>query len=85
MGTIGRIASGLSVDLTTREQLMLFLKERRKLIVPREAPYSRVHLENMIKITEAGGIICPASPSFYSYPKDFEELVGTTIERVLIQ
>ena len=83
MGTIGRIASGLSVDLTTRAADVI-LKERRKLIVvPREAPYSRVHLENMMKITEAGGIICPASPSFYSYPKDFEELAGTIIERVL--
>ena len=83
MGILGRIASGISDDLTTRAADVI-LKERRKLIlVPRDTPYSLIHINNMKIITEAGGIICPASPSFYSQPKDFEALVATVIDRVL--
>ncbi|MCB0628544.1 MAG: UbiX family flavin prenyltransferase [Saprospiraceae bacterium] len=83
MGIIGRIASGVSDDLTTRAADVI-LKERRKLIlVPRDTPYSLIHLENMKRITEAGGIICPASPSFYSKPSTFEELAATVTDRVL--
>jgi 4-hydroxy-3-polyprenylbenzoate decarboxylase len=60
------------------------LKERRKLIcVVRETPYNLIHLNNMRTVTEAGGIICPASPSFYSRPVDFEALVSTVIDRVI--
>jgi len=83
MGTIGRIASGISNDLVSRAADVI-LKERRKLIlVARETPYNLIHLQNMKQITEAGGIICPASPSFYSLPKSFEELAATVIDRVL--
>jgi 4-hydroxy-3-polyprenylbenzoate decarboxylase len=83
MGVLGRIANGISTDLTTRAADVI-LKERRKLIlVPRDTPYSLIHINNMKTITEAGGIICPASPSFYSKPKDFEELAATVIDRVL--
>lgn len=83
MGTIGRIASGISNDLITRAADVM-LKERRKLIcVVRETPYSLVHLRNMTAITEAGGIICPATPSFYSRPKDIEAAAFTVIHRVL--
>ena len=83
MGTMGRVASGVSNDLTTRAADVI-LKERRKLIlVAREAPYSLIHINNMKTITEAGGIICPATPSFYSKPKNFEELTATVIDRVL--
>jgi flavin prenyltransferase len=60
------------------------LKERKKLIlVPREAPFSLVHLNNMKLLTEAGAIICPASPSFYSRPVTIEALVKTVVDRVL--
>lgn len=83
MGTMGRIASGVSGDLMTRAADVI-LKERKKLIlVPREAPYSLIHLNNMKLLTEAGAIICPASPSFYSKPSTIEELAATVIDRVL--
>jgi len=83
MGTMGRIASGISNDLTTRAADVI-LKERRKLIiVARETPLSLIHINNMKSITQAGGIICPATPSFYSIPKNFEELAATVIDRVL--
>jgi 4-hydroxy-3-polyprenylbenzoate decarboxylase len=83
MGTMGRIATGISNDLTTRAADVI-LKERRKLIlVARETPYSLIHINNMKIIIEAGGIICPASPSFYSNPETFEALAATVIDRVL--
>ncbi|PZF72810.1 UbiX family flavin prenyltransferase [Taibaiella soli] len=83
MGTMGRIAHGISNDLVTRAADVM-LKERRKLIcVVRETPYSLIQLRNMTAVTEAGGIICPASPSFYSRPQSFEELADTVVQRVL--
>ena len=83
MGTLGRIASGISNDLISRAADVI-LKERRKLIcVVRETPYSLVHIRNMETITLAGGIICPATPSFYSKPLNIEELAATVVDRVL--
>lgn len=83
MGLMARIATGVSDDLTTRAADVI-LKERRQLILlPRDTPLSLIHIRNMQTITEAGGIICPASPSFYSKPKDFEELAATVVDRVL--
>lgn len=83
MGTVARIASGISDDLISRAADVI-LKERRKLIcVVRETPYNLIHLSNMETITRAGGIICPASPSFYSKPKTIEEAVSTVIDRVI--
>ncbi len=83
MGTLGRITGGISNDLTTRAADVI-LKERRKLIVvPRETPYSLIHLNNMQQLTMSGGIVCPATPSFYSLPKTMEELAATVVDRVL--
>ena len=83
MGTLGRIAAGVSDDLGTRAADVI-LKEKRKLIcVARETPYNLVHIRNMETITQAGGIICPATPSFYSRPKTIEELALTVVDRVL--
>lgn len=83
MGTMGRIAGGISDNLITRAADVM-LKERRKLIcVVREMPYSLIHLNNMKTITEAGGIICPASPSFYHRPGNLEEAIQTVVDRVI--
>jgi flavin prenyltransferase len=83
MGTLGRIASGVSNDLMTRAADVI-LKERKKLIlVTREMPYSLIHLNNMKLLTEAGAIICPASPSFYNQPQSRDDVVMTVVDRVL--
>jgi len=69
--------------LTTRAADVI-LKERRKLIlVARDTPLSLIHINNMKTVTEAGGIICPASPSFYSQPATFEDLAATVVDRVV--
>jgi 4-hydroxy-3-polyprenylbenzoate decarboxylase len=83
MGVLGRIAAGISDDLTTRAADVILKERRRLILVPRDTPYSLIHLDNMKRITEAGGIICPASPSFYSRPQTFEELAATVVDRVL--
>lgn len=83
MGTLGRIAGGISNDLISRAADVI-LKERRKLIcVARDTPYSLIHLRSMETITLAGGIICPATPSFYSKPKTIEEVAMTVVDRVI--
>jgi flavin prenyltransferase len=83
MGTMGRVANGVS-DSTVARAADVFLKERRKLIfVPRESPYNLIHLRNMATLTEAGATIIPASPSFYSKPKTVTEVVDTIVARVL--
>ncbi len=83
MGTLGRIAAGISNDLITRAADVV-LKERRRLIcVAREMPYNLIQIRNMETITLAGGIICPATPSFYSIPTTIEALAGTVVSRVL--
>jgi 4-hydroxy-3-polyprenylbenzoate decarboxylase len=62
----------------------VMLKERKKLVlVLREAPYSRIHIQNMLTITDAGGIICPASPGFYHNPATLDELCMTVVNRAL--
>lgn len=82
VGTIGRVASGVSQTLIERAADVM-LKERRRLIfVVRETPYSLIHLRNMTTLTEAGAIILPATPSFYSLPQDVESLCQTVTERV---
>lgn len=83
MGLLGRIAQGTSGDLMTRAADVI-LKERRKLIiVPRETPYNLIHLRNMTALTEAGAIICPATPSFYSRPETIDALIDTVVDRIL--
>jgi len=83
MGTLGRIAGGISDDLISRAADVI-LKERRKLIlVARDTPLNLIHIRNMATVTEAGGIICPAIPSYYSKPQTIEELAMTVVNRVI--
>ena len=83
MGTLGRIAAGTSDDLIARAADVI-LKERRKLIlVARDMPFNLIHIRNMETVTLAGGIICPAIPSYYSKPKTIEDLAMTVVNRVV--
>ena len=83
--TIGKLAAGISDNLVTRSAIVA-MKERRKLIiVPREAPYATVHLENMAKLSQWGTIVIPASPGFYNHPKSIDDMVDFIIARILDQ
>jgi len=85
MGTLGRIAAGIS-DTTILRAADVFLKERRRLIlVPRETPWNLIHARNVCTVIEAGAVVLPASPSFYSQPRTFEELADTVVARILDQ
>lgn len=85
MGTIGRIAAGTS-EGTILRAADVFLKERRKLIlVPRETPWSLIHARNILTLTEAGALVMPACPSFYSRPATIEALADTVVFRILDQ
>ena len=84
VGTLGRIAAGTAEDLIARAADVM-LKERRQLIlVVREAPYSLIHLRNMVTVTEAGAIVMPASPSFYHQPQTLDEAAMSVVRRALV-
>jgi len=83
MGSIGRIANGTSDDLISRTADVMLKERRRLIIVPREAPYSLIHINNLKTLTLAGAIICPASPSFYSNPQTIDDLVMTVVDRII--
>ncbi len=83
MGTLGRIASGVSNDLITRSADVMLKERKRLILVTREMPLNLIHIRNMATVTEAGGIICPACPSFYSKPPNLEKALETVIDRVL--
>ncbi len=83
--TIGKIASGIGDNLATRSAIVA-LKERRNLIlVPREAPFATVHLEQMTKLSAHGAIILPASPGFYNHPETIDDLIDFIVARILDQ
>src|SRR6201981_1297694 len=85
MATLGRIASGASDSVLLRAA-DVFLKERRKLIVvPRETPWNLIHARNVVTLLEAGAVVLPAIPSFYSRPKTVTDVVDTVVWRVLDQ
>jgi flavin prenyltransferase len=83
MGTLGRIAGGISNDLITRAADVILKERRRLVLMVRETPYNLVHIRNMETVTLAGGIICPATPSFYSKPQTVEAVASTVVDRVI--
>jgi len=83
MGVLGRIAGGTSDDLVTRAADVVLKERRRLILVPRDMPFSLIHIRNMQAVTEAGGIICPAMPSYYSKPQTIEDLAMTVVNRVI--
>jgi 4-hydroxy-3-polyprenylbenzoate decarboxylase len=85
MGTIAAIAAGTSRSLVERAADVA-LKERRPLVVvPRETPFSRIHLENMLRLTDAGAVVLPAAPGFYHQPERIDQLVDFIAQRILDQ
>lgn len=85
MGTVGRIAAGVSTDLITRAADVA-LKERRTLIlVPRETPFNLIHLRNLTTLAEAGAVILPPAPGFYQHPQTLDDLVEFVVDRILAQ
>ncbi len=83
VGSMGRIAAGLSQTLIERSADVMLKERRRLIVVLRETPLSLIHIENMHRITAAGGIILPASPSFYAQPSTIEELCRSVVERIV--
>jgi 4-hydroxy-3-polyprenylbenzoate decarboxylase len=83
MGTLGRIANGVSESLITRTAEVTLKERRRLIIVPRETPYSYIHLKNMMTLTKAGAIIMPASPGFYHKPTSVDQIVDFIAARAM--
>ena len=83
MGSIGRIANGISNDLTTRAADVILKEEKKLIICPREMPFNQIHLKNLLQCQQAGATILPTSPSFYSKPKDIKALIGTVTARII--
>ena len=85
MGTIGRIASGVSSTLVERAADVILKEKRKMIVVPRETPFSTIHLKNILALDQAGAVILPASPGFYSGQKTFDDLVDFVVARILDQ
>ena len=83
MGTVGRIAGGISSNLIERTADVALKERRRLVIVPRETPFNRIHLRNMLELVDAGAEILPAMPAFYHQPATIQDLVDTVAGRVL--
>lgn len=83
MGTLGAIAAGLSDDLITRAADVMLKEKRPLVLVPRESPFSAIHLENMLKLAHAGAVILPPNPGFYYHPQSVQELVDFVVARIL--
>ncbi len=85
MGSIGRIANGISNDLLTRAADVCLKEGRKLIVVPREMPYNLIMLRNMAALAEAGATVLPASPAWYTRPQSLEDLADTVVARILQQ
>ncbi len=85
MGTLAAIAQGLSDNLIERAADVMLKESRRLVLVPRETPFSAIHLENMLRLARAGAVILPANPGFYHHPSRVEDIVDFVVARVLDQ
>lgn len=83
MSTLSKIACGISDNLITRLGAVALKERRRLILVPREAPLSAIHLENMLRLSHAGAVIMPACPGFYNGPKDLNDLADNLASRVM--
>lgn len=85
MGTLGRIAAGLSGNLLEWAADVMLKERRRLLLVPRETPFNNIHLENLLRLSQSGAIILPAMPGFYHGPETIEDLVDFVVGKILDQ
>jgi len=85
MGTLAAVAAGLSDSLIERAADVMLKEKRCLVLVPRETPFSVLHLENMLKLARAGAVILPANPGFYHHPASVDDLVDFIVARVLDQ
>ena len=83
MGTLGKIAGGISDDLIARAADVMLKEKRTLILVPREMPFSSIHLENMLKLSQAGAVIMPPNPGFYNHPQSVEDIVDFVVARIL--
>ena len=83
MGTLAAVAAGLSDNLIERAADVILKEGRKLIVVPRETPFSALHLKNMLKLSRAGAVILPANPAFYHHPKNVEDLVDFIVARIL--
>lgn len=85
MGTIGRIATGLSSNLLERAADVMLKERRRLILVPRETPFNTIHLENLLRLSRAGAVVLPAMPGFYHEPEKIDDLVDFVVGKILDQ
>ncbi|HSD59234.1 MAG TPA: flavin prenyltransferase UbiX [Burkholderiales bacterium] len=83
MGTLAAVAAGLAQNLIERAADVMLKEGRRLVLVPRETPFSAIHLENMLRLARAGAVILPANPGFYHHPETVQNLVDFVVARVL--
>ncbi len=83
MGTLGKIAGGISDDLICRAADVMLKEKRTLVLVPRETPFNAIHLENMLRLSQAGAVILPPNPGFYHHPQSVQEMVDFVVARIL--